>query len=81
MGGPCWGLLGPGLETSPSKVNTALWLPCIIRALALASLPRLAWVEGTCREGSALHMARFSVVFPARVQRRSRSRWSKLFAE
>ena len=54
QGGPCWGLLGPCLETSPSKVNTALWLPCIIRALALAPLPRRAWVDGTCKERSAL---------------------------
>lgn len=68
QGGPCWGLLGPCLETSPSKVNTALWLPCIIRSLALASLPRRAWVERTCKERSALYLAWFSAVFPARAQ-------------
>lgn len=77
QGGPCWGLLGPCLETSPSKVNSALWLSCI-RALALASLPRRAWVEGTWKEGIALHLARFSTVFPARAQRRSQSRCSRV---
>ena len=39
QGGPCWGLLGPCLETSPSKVNQRLQILLTILTLHLKTFP------------------------------------------